>query len=102
MMSLNIQNQLREQLENKASISFKEICEILDAFQIASGQGFAIGKTKALLDFLKNGKSFIIENFNYTNETKEVSSIKQLVNIYKHIDQFIDLSNDKDFKEYFS
>ncbi|NOS90690.1 MAG: hypothetical protein HOP30_02100 [Cyclobacteriaceae bacterium] len=74
----------------------------MSAFQIASGQNFAIGKTKALLDFIKQGKSIIIENFDYTDKNKEVSSIKELVNIFKDIDQFVDLSNDKDFKEYFA
>lgn len=101
-MIANFQHELKEQLDSTASISYKEICEILDAFQIASGQGFAIGKTKALLDFLKDGNSITIENFDYSNENKKVSTIKQLANIYKDIDQFIDLTTDKDFKQYFS
>jgi hypothetical protein len=93
---------LKDQLEVSSTITYREVLEILDAFQIASGQSFAIGKTKALLDFLKQGKSIKIENFDYTDNTKEVSSVKELVNIYKDIDQFVDLSNDKDFKEYFA
>ena len=101
-MITNYQHNLKKQLDNTATISYKEICEILDAFQIASGQGFAIGKTKALLDFLKGGNSITIENFNYSNENKNVSSTKQLANIYKHIDLYIDLASDKDFKNYFS
>ena len=98
----DIRDKLKEQLIIKKSISYKEICEILDAFQIASGQGFAIGKTKALLDFLKEGKSFVIENFEYTDKGTEVTSINQLVNIFNDIDKLIDLSKDKDFIEYFS
>jgi hypothetical protein len=101
-MSISIQQQQKEKLEANNKISYKEVCEILDAFQIASGQGFAIGKTKALLDFLKEGKSIIIKNFDYSDDDKKISSIKQLVNIYKDIDQFIDLTTDKDFKQYFS
>jgi plasmid replication initiation protein len=88
---------LKNQLEVSSTITYREVLEILDAFQIASGQSFAIGKTKALLDFLKQGKYF-----DDTGNTKEVSSVKELVNIYKDIDQFVDLSNDKDFKEYFA
>ncbi|MFN4915292.1 MAG: hypothetical protein ACK5FT_08230 [Sphingomonadales bacterium] len=93
---------LKNQLEVSSTITYREVLEILDAFQIASGQSFAIGKTKALLDFLKQGKSIKIEYFDDTGNTKEVSSVKELVNIYKDIDQFVDLSNDKDFKEYFA
>lgn len=101
-MISNFQHELKEQLDNTASISYKEICEILDAFQIASGQSFAIGKTNALLDFLKDGSSITIENFGYSNENKKLSTIKQLANIYKDIDQYVDLTTDNDFKQYFS
>lgn len=100
-MSFLIQQKLSEELNNTGVISFKEICEILDAFQIASGQGFAIGKTKAILGYIKEGNNLIIENFEYSNNQKIIHSLKELVNIYKDIDQFIDLSTDKDFKSYF-
>ncbi|WP_047451776.1 hypothetical protein [Alistipes sp. ZOR0009] len=101
-MIADFQHKLKKQLEDTSSVSYKEICDILDAFQIASGQSFAIGKTKVLLNYLKSGNSFAIENFDHTNKSKEVSSIIELVNIYKDIDQFVDLSIDKEFKEYFS
>lgn len=94
--------QQKERIENQNTISYKEICEVLNAFQIASGQGFAIGKTKALLDYLKKGNTFTIENFKHSNNQRIVSTVNELANIYKDIDQFVDLPNDKDFKEYFS
>jgi len=100
-MSLLIQQKLSEKLNNTGAISFKEICEILDAFQIASGQGFAIGKTKAILEYIKKGNNLIIQNYEYSNNQKIIYSINELINIYKNIDQFIDLSTDKDFKNYF-
>ena len=100
-MIFAIQKQQKEKLEANNTISYKEVCEILDAFQIASGQSFAIGKTKAFLEYLSNGNSFTIENFDYSNKKIVVSSIKELVNIYKGIDQIIDLTIDNDFKEYF-
>jgi hypothetical protein len=102
MSSSFFRQQQKERIENHNTISYKEICEILDAFQIASGQGFAIGKTKALLDYLKKGKNFIIENFEHSNNQRIVSTLSELANIFKDIDQFVDLPNDKDFKEYFS
>lgn len=91
----------KQQLLDKDTINYQEVLDILDSFQIASGQEFAIGKTKAMLDFLKNGQSIIIENFNFSDKSKKVSDIKELVNIYKEIDQYIDLTTDKDFKQYF-
>jgi len=36
--------------------------KIADAFQIASGQGLATGKTKGILDFLKNCGEIIVKN----------------------------------------
>jgi len=101
-MSFIFQKQLKDQLEALNAISYKEICEIINAFQVASGQGFAIGKTKALLDYLKGGKSLIIENFEDSNNEMTVSTITELANIYKKIDSYIDLPTDKDFKQYFS
>ena len=101
-MVFSIQQQQKEKLEINNKISYQEVLDVLNAFQIASGQSFAIGKTKALLDFLREGNSIIIENFDYLNEDRKVSTIKQLVNIYKDIDQSIDLTIDKDFKQYFS
>lgn len=101
MSSIDFQQQQKESIKKNPIISYKEICDILNAFQIASGQGFAIGKTKALLDYIKEGYSFTIENFNNTNEQIVIKSTNELANIYKDIDQFIDLPKDKDFKEYF-
>lgn len=102
MSSLEFMQQQKERIKNNPTISYKEICDILNAFQIASGQGYAIGKTKALLDYITEGNSFTIDNFNNSGTQKVVSSINELVNIYKDIDQFVDLPKDKDFKEYFS
>ncbi len=102
MSNFDFQQQQKESLKNNPAISYKELCDILNAYQIASGQSFAFGKTKALFDYLKEGHSFTIESFNNSNEERVVSSINELANIYKDIDQFIDLHKDKDFKEYFS
>jgi hypothetical protein len=101
MSSLDFHQQQKESIKNNPIISYKEICDILNAFQIASGQGFAIGKTKALLDYIKEGHSLTIDNFNNSGKQKTISSINELATIYKDIGQFVDLPNDKEFKEYF-
>lgn len=40
-------------------------------------------------------------NFNNSNEQRVIKNTNELANIYKGIEQFVDLPNDKDFKEYF-
>jgi hypothetical protein len=83
-------------------IEYREILDITDAFQIASGQSYAIGNTKALLDYLKDGKSITILNFNHSTQSKILKSAKDLADTFKSIDQYIDLCNDHDFQKYFS
>ncbi|MEO6904168.1 MAG: hypothetical protein ABI315_13600 [Bacteroidia bacterium] len=100
-MSLAIQQKLRDELNNTGAISYKEVCEILEAFQISSGQGFAIGKTKAVLEYLKKERSLIIENFDKSGNSKTIHSIAELAKMYREIDPLIDLSMDKEFKDYF-
>lgn len=100
-MSFAIQREQLEKLEQSGILSFKELKEILDAFQIASGQGFAIGKTKGILDYLRKGNNLVIENFNNSGTSKTVQTKDELAAIYKNMDEYVDLKNDKDFKEYF-
>lgn len=100
-MGLDFQQEMSKKLNTSNTISYKEISDIMTAFQIASGQEFAVGRTKALLDYLKKGNVLIIENFEDSNENKIAKSILDLAMIYKNIDSYIDIMNDKDFKEYF-
>lgn len=49
-MGVDFQQEMSKKLDVSNIISYKEVNDIMIAFQITSGQGFAIGKTKALLD----------------------------------------------------
>lgn len=100
-MSFVIQQEQLEKLEQSGILSFKEVKEILYAFQIASGQGFAIGKTKAILEYLKKGNVLTIENFNDSGNEKKIKSKQELAALFKSMDEYVDLTTDKDFKEYF-
>jgi DNA-binding transcriptional MerR regulator len=100
-MNFEIYRSLQEKLEETGTLTFKELKEILDAFQIASGQGFAIAKTKAILDYLKKGNALTIENFNNSGATQTIQTKEELASIYKNLDEYVDLKNDKDFKDYF-
>jgi hypothetical protein len=42
-------------MESKKGLSYNELVSIVDAFQVASGQGYAISKTKAILEHLETG-----------------------------------------------
>jgi hypothetical protein len=92
---------LLDALNESNSIDFKNLLNIADAFQIASGQGYAIGSTKALLDFLKQGNEIKIMNFNGSQSEQLINSPHQLALILRNIDSCIDLRNDIDFKNYF-
>lgn len=96
-----IQKEQEEQLDETGSITYSDLIEILDAFQIASGQTYAIGKTKALVMYLKKGHILTIKNFENSGTDKQVTSLQELATIFKNIDEYIDLKNHKDFKEYF-
>lgn len=89
-----------EYLENL--IDYKEILGIADAFQIASGQNFAIGKIKGLLEFIIKGNSLKIKNFKQSNNEKIISSIEELEVVFNDIDPYIELKKDKEFKKYFN
>lgn len=92
---------LQEQLKDIGEISFRELSEILEAFQVSSGQNFAIGSTTILLNYLKSGNAFVVGNYNYSGENKNISSVKDLLALYKEIDLCVDLTIDKDLKHYF-
>lgn len=51
-----------KKLKNNNIINITEILEISEAFQVASAQGYAIGKTKGILDYLKNYGEIYVEN----------------------------------------
>jgi hypothetical protein len=83
------------------TIDYTDLLKIADAFQIASGQGYAIEKTTVLLDFIKNGYTLVIENFPGASEHKIVSSADELADIFKSIDEYIDLKEETALKRYF-
>jgi hypothetical protein len=104
-MSDKVAQQYRAKMLNKLienpMIAYQELLNIADAFQIASGQSYAIGNATGLFDYLKDGKPITILNFNHSTQTKILLSVKDLADTFKSIDQYIDLRNDDDFKKYF-
>lgn len=77
---------------------YEKIQEIIDALQIASGQTFALNKTKELLDTIdKFGKLEVIS----INSTKVLNSFIELRDYIITIDSFIDIKNEKMLSHYF-
>lgn len=100
-MSFSIQLEQKKKLEQSNLIAFKEIMAIIDAFQIASGQSFAINKTKAILEFLKEGNIMVIEDFISAGERRTVSSVVELADTFRSIDKKVDLVRDSEFRLFF-
>jgi len=97
---IEYQIEILKKLKKENIIGYDEILKITDAFQIASGQGLAIGKTKGILDFLKNCGEIIVKN---DEEIKTVLETKyDLANLYFSIDPYIRIENDMIFNSYFS
>lgn len=78
----------------------QEILNIIEAFQIASAQGYAIMKTKGILDYLKNNGEIYVEN-TFLKQKQVIKNIYDLSMFYKEIDQNIDLEKDVTFSTYF-
>lgn len=95
----SFEEEMLDQLKRCGTISYRDILDILNAFQIASGQGFAIGRTKAILNFIRQGGVLKLENI---KGMESISSFNELADVYKSIDSQIDLFAESEFKEYFS
>jgi hypothetical protein len=96
---IEYQIEILKKLKQENIIAYDEILKITDAFQIASGQGLAIGKTKGMLDFLKNCGEIIVKN---NEEIKTVLKTKyDLAQLYLSIDSYIAIEKDLIFNSYF-
>lgn len=81
-------------------ISYSYILIIADAFQIVSGQRYALDKTKILLNMLAT-KSLNIEG--YPNKPIcEIFTPTDLSNLFKEIDSNIKLEREFELEHYFS
>jgi hypothetical protein len=89
------------QLEGTSAIEYEELLRIATAFQVASGQSFAIGSTKGILEHLKKGNTVTILNQGEFPGPIKLVSVVDLAKAFKNIDQHIDLVNDSDFKNFF-
>lgn len=93
------QTEVLKRLRQENRITYDEIAKIADAFQIASAQGLAIGKTKGMLDFLLNHGEIIVST---DKEIKaKLKTNYDLAHFYRSIDKEISIENDINFDNYF-
>ena len=89
-----------KKLKENNSITYEEILKITDAFQIASGQRYAVGRTKGMLDFLK--KYGNVDIISFPQEEKiMLKTNEDLYSLFKDIDNDIDIKSDSNFVQYF-
>jgi hypothetical protein len=97
---IDFQIEILKKLKIDNTLSYDEILSITDAFQIASGQSYAIGRTKGILDFLKNHGEILVVNIPNGSDLA-LKSAFDLSNLYLSIDKYIDICHDKIFFQYF-
>ncbi|KAF2508679.1 hypothetical protein EYY60_16285 [Flavobacterium zhairuonense] len=89
-----------KKLRKENIIAYDEMLKIADAFQTASGQGLVIGKTKGMLDFLKNYGEIIVSNDEGIKTVLKTNH--DLAGFYSLIDPCIAIEKDVIFNIFFS
>lgn len=89
-----------KRLKKNNIVSFEEILNILEAFQIASAQGYATMKTKGILDYLKNHQEIFIDD-TFLKVKYKIKDKYELSAFYNKIDPNINIEKDKIFLNYF-
>lgn len=93
MILQNLYKETLDRLKSEKVISSKELYHIAAAFQIASGQGYAISKTKAILDYIIEGNQLIIDEDTYINSVPDLKIF--------FLKMGIDISDNKELSSYF-
>ena len=75
--------QIEELLLSERAILRVNFLEIAEAFQVASGQGFAIGKVLGMMNFLLKGHSFLIKDFDGEGKHMQVRTAEELADLFK-------------------
>lgn len=99
-MSLVIERNRKEifnQLSIKNELAFRDIQQIVDSLQIASGNASGVGKIIGILQFIEK-KSILIRK---TDSKQVINTKRQFAELINGIDDSIDLESDSDFKKHF-
>ena len=89
-----------KQLKSSPSLSYEEIMEAINEYQIASAHNIAVGKFKGIIDYIKEGKSVMIANTGIENIV--INSKQQLIDLIKSSDYYNTISNSNFFETCFN
>ena len=89
-----------KRLKKNNIVSIEEILNIIEAFQVASGQGYATMKTRGILDYLKNHQEIFIDD-SFLKAKYKIKDKYELSAFYNKIDPNIELEKDVKFSTYF-
>lgn len=92
-------NLMKKNLLKKAELTYKDLEDIIYSYQIASGNAMGSGKIMGILDFLQEGNPVTFINAN--GKVEVIQSKFDLAQLIKSIDNLIDLTTSRIFKEYF-
>jgi len=89
---------MKEKLHNNAELTYQDIEDIIYSYQVASGNAMGSGKIMGILDFLKEGNSITLHVDGRQETIKDKFHLARLI---QSIDNLIDLTSSRFFKEYF-
>lgn len=90
---------MKENLRNKAELTDKDLEDIVYSYQIASGNAMGSGKIMGILDFLEEGNP--VKLIHADGKVETIKSKIDLAKLIKSLDNLIDLTTSRIFKEYF-
>lgn len=93
MILQNLYKETLDKLKSERITDTKELTDIAKAFDTASGQGYAISKTKAILDYIIEGNQLIIDEDTYINSVPDLKIF--------FLKMGIDISDNKELSSYF-
>lgn len=89
---------MKENLHNKAELTYQDIVDIIYSYQIASGSAMGSGKIMGILDFLNEG---IPVTLHVDGRQEKINDKFDLARLIQSIDNLIDITSSRFFEEYF-
>ncbi len=86
-----------EHLNRKKELSLEDVQNMVYALQVASGNATGVGKIKGIIQYLEENPIYIIKQ----NGTIKINNKFQLADLIRTIDEYINITSDRDFKDCF-
>ena len=86
-----------KKLQSNNELPLQDIQEIVSALQIASGNATGVGKIRGILQYLEHSPIHILSG----HGVNKIINKFELAKLVQSLDKYIDITSDKDFKDYF-